>query len=144
MAYNSYFPMSYQPMYYQPQYQPPQAQQAAQVSNPPVAQQNSGLIWVQGEAGAKSYLVAPNTTVMLMDSESQRFFLKSADASGMPLPLRTFEYAELTEATKMAPEAFKGAGTESYTEYALKSDLEALKSRVEALAAERGKEAEHE
>lgn len=54
-------------------------------------------IWVQGESGAKSYLVAPNTTVMLMDSEKERFFIKSADASGMPLPLRIFEYHEAAQ-----------------------------------------------
>lgn len=69
--------------------QPQQIQQ-------PQQQTNNGLIWVQGEAGAKSYLVAPNTTIMLMDSEASKFYLKSADASGMPLPLRTFEYAETT------------------------------------------------
>ena len=34
---------------------------------------------------------------MLMDSEGERFYLKSADASGMPLPLRVFEYKERTE-----------------------------------------------
>lgn len=45
---------------------------------------NSNLIWVQGEAGAKSYLVAPNQTVQLWDSEAQTIYLKSADASGMP------------------------------------------------------------
>ena len=61
---------------------------------PSQAQQTNSLIWVQGEAGAKSYLVAPNATVMLMDSEGERFYLKSADASGMPLPLRIFDYKE--------------------------------------------------
>ena len=54
--------------------------------SPAQNQNNNGLIWVQGEAGAKSYLVAPNTTIMLMDSEASKFYLKSADASGMPLP----------------------------------------------------------
>lgn len=58
-------------------------------------QPNNGLIWVQGEGGAKSYLLAPNTTVLLMDSESQKFYIKSADNSGMPMPLRTFEYKEV-------------------------------------------------
>jgi hypothetical protein len=74
---------------------------AQQMQNPVISQavpsQNNGgnsLIWVQGEAGAKSYLVAPNATVMLMDSEGDRFYLKSADASGMPLPLRIFDYKE--------------------------------------------------
>lgn len=59
-----------------------------------VPQTNQGLLWVQGEAGAKSYLVAPNTTVLLMDSEGQRFYLKSTDGAGMP-NLRTFEYTEI-------------------------------------------------
>ena len=39
---------------------------------------------MQGESGAKSYLVAPNCTVQLWDSESNTIYLKSADASGMP------------------------------------------------------------
>jgi hypothetical protein len=102
----------YQPNYgYQYPYygaQPPMPDNLAQlrmnsqqVQSPVVSQpmpsQNSAtnsLIWVQGEAGAKSYLVAPNATVMLMDSEGDRFYLKSADASGMPLPLRIFDYKE--------------------------------------------------
>lgn len=69
MAYN--IPTNYQQIYY-----PQQPYQAPQ--------QNNGIIWVQGEAGAKSYLIAPNTTVQLWDSETQTIYLKSADASGMP------------------------------------------------------------
>lgn len=65
-------------------------------SQTPQQQSNSGLIWVQGEAGAKSFIVSPGSTVMLMDSENSVFYLKSSDASGMPLPLRVFEYAERT------------------------------------------------
>lgn len=78
MAFNNGFPMAYQPFYAQQgiNYQP-------QPQNAPQGQ-NGGIIWVQGEAGAKSYLVAPNTTVQLWDSESQTIYLKSADASGMP------------------------------------------------------------
>ena len=67
---------------------------------PSQTQPTNSLIWVQGEAGAKSYLVAPNATVMLMDSEGDRFYLKSADASGMPLPLRVFEYKEVGNAPR--------------------------------------------
>ena len=60
----------------------------------PMQQQSSQIIWVSGEAGAKSYLVAPGNTVMLLDAENSVFYLKSADASGMPLPLRIFDYKE--------------------------------------------------
>lgn len=73
----------------QQQYQPTQAQQ--------VPQTNQGILWVQGEAGAKSYLVAPNTSVLLMDSEESRFFIKTTDNTGMPT-LRTFVYQEVTGA----------------------------------------------
>lgn len=42
---------------------------------------------------------------MLMDSENSVFYLKTADASGMPLPLRIFEYAERTQNTPPAQNA---------------------------------------
>lgn len=80
MAYNNGFPISYQPMYYQQPQQPVVPQQTTVTPQP----QSNGIIWVQGEAGAKSYLVAPNNTVQLWDSETQTIYLKSADASGMP------------------------------------------------------------
>lgn len=64
-------------------------------------QNNNGILWVSGEVGAKSYLVAPGTSVLLMDSESEKFYIKSTDASGMPQPLRTFEYHEV--GTQMPP-----------------------------------------
>ena len=71
-------------------------------------QQSSQIIWVSGEAGAKSYLVAPGNTVMLLDAENSVFYLKSADASGMPLPLRIFDYKERTTT---AQQAFGGSVT---------------------------------
>ena len=74
----------------------------------PIQQQSSQIIWVSGEAGAKSYLVAPGNTVMLLDAENSVFYLKSADASGMPLPLRIFDYKERTTA---AQQAFGGVAT---------------------------------
>lgn len=74
----------------------------------PIQQQSSQIIWVSGEAGAKSYLVAPGNTVMLLDAENSVFYLKSADASGMPLPLRIFDYKERTTA---AQQAFGGSVT---------------------------------
>lgn len=114
---------SYMNNYYTPQspYIAPQAQGAqqginipTQAQNAPTAQ-NNGLIWVQGETGAKSYLVAPNTTILLMDSEAQKFYLKSADTSGMPLPLRVFEYSEIgSKSHQNAPEAPKAADMDKY------------------------------
>ena len=93
MAYNNGFPMNYSQMY--PSYTYVPQQQLTQ----PVVQQpvnDNGILWVQGEAGAKSWAVAPGKSVMLMDSESNTFYIKSSDASGMPMPLRIFDYQERT------------------------------------------------
>lgn len=96
MAYNSGFPMTYQPMY--PQYVPSSFQPQMTQQQPQMTQQNdNGILWVQGEAGAKSWAVAPGKSVMLMDSESNTFYIKSSDASGMPMPLRIFDYKERTQ-----------------------------------------------
>ena len=87
MAYNSYFPTGYQPVYYPTQNNAFPTQRNVATHNSALNSalpMQSGIIWVQGEAGAKSYLVAPNTTVQLWDSEAQTIYLKSADASGMP------------------------------------------------------------
>lgn len=67
----------------------------------PQYQQNNGIMWVQGEAGAKSYLVAPNQTVQLWDSEAQTIYLKSADASGMP-SMKILDYT-IREAAQPMP-----------------------------------------
>ncbi len=89
MAYNN-FPVTYQPNYY-PQMQQPMMQPTPpvqipqpQMSNAPQQPQPQNIIWIQGLSGAKSYMVAPGTTVPLWDSESKTIYLKSADASGMP------------------------------------------------------------
>ena len=96
MAYNNYFPQNqYQQAYY-PQYQQVQPVQQVQVPTQPQPQENNGVIWVSGIEGAKSFLVSAGKSVLLMDSESSTFYLKSTDMSGMPQPLRIFDYTERT------------------------------------------------
>lgn len=91
MAFPNYFPTGYNPMGnynpYQVGYQQAQSSQQAQTG---------GLQWVQGEAGAKAFPVNAGQSVLLMDSENNVFYIKSTDNSGMPLPLRTFDYKERT------------------------------------------------
>ena len=111
MAYYNY-PMNYQPMY---QPQPAPAQQG----------QQGGIIWVQGEAAAKSYLVAPGSTVQLWDSEKKVIYLKSADASGMP-SMKVLDYTVRGEEPEK-PEPV----------YATKEDLDALAEKVKELSKKR-------
>lgn len=86
------YPFMQQPYPYQDQLS--QLRNAQMAGYQPARQDSSGLNWVQGETGAKSWIVAPGSTVLLMDSEGQRFYLKSADQSGLP-SMRIFEYAEV-------------------------------------------------
>ena len=124
MAYNGY-PATYQPMIYQPyQFQNMQQQSS----------QQNGVIWVQGEAGAKSYLVAPNCTVQLWDSERQTIYLKSADASGMP-SLKVLDYT-IRENTQNQPSKPVSAQAGDCASYATKAEFAALQADFAALRAE--------
>ena len=105
--------------------QPSMTSQPMQVQQP-----NNGLIWVQGESGAKSYLVPPNATVMLMDSEGERFYLQSADASGMPLPLRIFDYKERTTAAQQAFGGSVAADSINLDNFVTRKEFDELKAFI--------------
>ena len=114
MAYYGGFPATYQPMIQTTQYQAPQPQN-----------QQGGLIWVQGEAAAKSYMVAPGNTVQLWDSEEKIIYLKSADPSGMP-SMKILDYTIRGEEK-----------AETAKEYATKEELDALAEKVKELSRRR-------
>lgn len=87
---NSYIP-GYQPNYtpsYIPSFQ--QTYTPPQTNTQPI---QSGIVWVRGAQDAENYRVPPNNTVLLMDSEGGKFYLKSADAAGMNT-LKTYTYHE--------------------------------------------------
>lgn len=109
MAYNNYFPMGYQGY--------PQNYPQAYPQN-----QSSGVVWVQGIEGAKAHPVAAGQAVLLMDSDSNCLYLKSADASGMP-SLRIFDYTERTAAQEPK--------TKDMSAFALKDDLDILATKDE-------------
>lgn len=110
MAYNQPYNYGYYPQYqngavpdmlnqYKGQYQQMPIQQniptqQMQMPIPPTPQKPSNeLIWVQGLEGAKGFLVAPNNTVVLWDTENPVIYVKSADASGIP-SMRVLDFKE--------------------------------------------------
>lgn len=105
MAYTNYF----QSLYQTPQ--PPQPD----------------IKWVQGEAGAKSYLVAPNQTVTLWDTESRTIYLKTADGMGMP-SMKTLDYT-IREEAQPVPKIPPQNG------FATKDDLDSLREELRSLKA---------
>ncbi len=133
--YNGGFPATYQPVQYQPvQYQPMQYQQQPQQQQQ-AQPMSSNMIWVSGEAGAKAYLVAPNTTVQLWDSESQRIFLKSADASGMP-SMKVLDYTIRDTAPQKPVNAAINPAAAPAVEYAGKAEQDALRAEITAYKGE--------
>lgn len=136
----------YQPMQnYLPYQQPPfqdrlsqlqsnyqQAINSPQLQSAPQQQVNQGLLWVSGEVGAKSYLVAPNSTVLLMDSDSQRFYLKSADNAGMP-SMRIFEYKEISNAPQESLQALNLDENTLSDKFVTRGEYEGLKKQYASI-----------
>lgn len=124
MAYNNYFPAGYQPMYY-PQQNQVQGTQMSLPNQPQQPQINNGIIWVQGEAAAKSYPIAPNSSVPLWDSEANVIYIKSADMSGMP-SIKVLDYT-------MRDVAPRTSEIQPQMDFATKDDVESLKGEISAL-----------
>lgn len=106
-----------------PQMQPMQSMQQTQNQ-----QSSNGIIWVQGEEGAKAYMVAPGNSVLLMDSENSAFYIKSTDNSGMPMPLRIFDYFERN--AKQQTQNIK-----PNVEYVTRQEFDALSARINDIMA---------
>lgn len=130
--FNGGYPATYQPqMYQQPNYsmqsQPTQMQTMPQTSN------YSDMIFVQGKEAAKVYPVARGNSVVLFDSEGDKFYIKAVDNTGMPMRLRTFSYVEVMEdephgMSSLAPQEI------DTSQFATKAEMNSLINTVDALA----------
>ena len=87
---NSYFSNPYN-NYINRQYQsyPQQTQQQQQV----YSNNQNNIIWVKGKENARSMQLPPNSTVILLDSEVGKFYIKTTDDIGLG-KLRVFSYME--------------------------------------------------
>lgn len=72
----------------------PQPQQFQQYQ--PYQQQNNNVIVVpvQGESGASMYPVAAGNTVLLMDFNLKKFWIKATDINGLPAKFAAFDFKE--------------------------------------------------
>lgn len=82
-----------------PTYQPYQIPSTGMSTSRSISQnqngaQNNTFQWVQGQAGAEAYLVAPGASVILMDSNAPVIYFKSADQNGRYLPMKTYDLVE--------------------------------------------------
>lgn len=104
-------------------------QQFTQVPN--TQTQNNSIIWVQGVEGAKAYPIAPGSAVSLWDSEAQTIYIKMADASGVPQPLRILDYTERVQTPEVAVE--KNYVTADDVSAIMDSKISALTTQIEQM-----------
>lgn len=137
-------PFQYQDQLNQLRAANPMQMQGFQMPMQQVRPDPTGLNWVQGEAGAKSWYITPGSTVLLMDSENQRFYLKSADMSGVPA-MRTFEYSEVgVQKPQEAQQSANFVTFDVFNEFRneVLGKLEDLSEPVEVSVSRKGKKGE--
>lgn len=108
---NTYYPTNYQPYYQAPV-------------------QQSGMIWVQGESAAKSYPIAPNTSVALWDSEANTVYIKSADTSGLP-SMKIIDYTVRENNMRRSETAPQNEFVTKDELSSIRRDIDALKAKIE-------------
>lgn len=91
-------------------------------------QQNNPIIWIQGIESAKAFQTAPNSTVVLFDSDEQVIYIKSADMQGRP-SMRILDYTIRSDAPKTAQNALAGNNVDIPT----RDDIKALQGQIDAL-----------
>lgn len=127
--------------YYNPYIQPtyfgtpapvmPQQQSFAPMPQQP-APMSSNVIGVDGEIGAKAYMVPNGSTgpIALWDTNDNVIYLRTFNAAGMPNPLRKLRYTE-EELTPQLPAGQSGSPAPvDSSMFATKDDLEALRQEI--------------
>lgn len=73
-----------------------QPQMPVQTAQP--QQMQTSVVWISGgKEEANGFMVAPNSRVIIFETNSMVFYIKERDASGTPIPMRTFNYTEEAE-----------------------------------------------
>ena len=134
MAWNNYAQSAYpygnsygQPMNYGVQQQSYAPQQS---------QIQPGIIWVDGEVGAKAFQMPQGwpvgTPIPLWDTNDPVIYLKSINQMGMPNPLQKIHYQmEEQQAQSRLPAGQMSGNNQSATgDYVTKSDFEAMKNEL--------------
>lgn len=112
----------------------PMPQQSyAPAQQPPMS---SNVIPVDGEIGAKAYMVPNGSTgpIALWDTNDSVIYLRTFNAAGMPNPLKKLRYVE-EEPVAVLPAGQSGGGAQIDTsKFVTKDDLEALRNEIHQMS----------
>ena len=95
-----------------------------------IVPRNQNVIWVQGRAGAEAYQMEPGSRAILLDSQSQTFWIKEIGMDGRPLPLMTFKYEAVDFGNQNQSET-SSAQAADMSNYVTREDFNKLKSMYE-------------
>lgn len=86
--------------------------------SPYLSQPTQNIQYVNGKQSAESYQLPPNSSVILMDSNIARFYMKKTDASGLST-IRAYDFKEVEE--------------EKPKEYVTKAEFETFKKNLKGV-----------
>ena len=128
------YPVPYQPTWNYSgigQQMYPTAQASYANTQPQQTQSNPGLIWVDGEVGAKAYQMPAgwpaNQPIALWDTNDTVIYLKSTNPMGMPNPLQRAHYTLDGMKSGEKREGYSGDEKPDMSQYVRKEDLERMK-----------------
>jgi len=99
--------------YYPPMQSPMQSPLIAQA--PQIVPQQQNIQYVNDRQSAESYQMSPNSSVILMDANLSRFYMKQTDASGQAT-IKAYDFKEVAK--------------EKPIEYVTKAEFEAYKAKM--------------
>ena len=132
MAYYNQYP-SVSTGYNQMQYYPMMS--ASPAPNSPLPNSQPGIIWVDGEVGAKAYQIPAGMTgpVALWDTNDQIIYWKSVNQMGMPNPLQKIKYTIEEQPLLPAGQSSASQPVQPNPDYATKQDIEQIKQEIRTL-----------
>lgn len=114
------FAQPYQPIQTNPTPMPMQAQPT-----------NDTMLFVLNENEASAYPVAPNNSVVLWDKNNKTFYIKTANAQGIP-SMQIYDFTERTEKPQNQPTEHKCTCGDKY---ATKEQINDLRGKIDDLTA---------
>ena len=147
MAYGNYAPF-YRGGYFNPMQTPTMPQMAdnqnqfAQPYQQPIQtnptpmpmqtqQTNDTMLFVLNENEASAYPVAPNNSVVLWDKNNKTFYIKTANAQGIP-SMQIYDFKERVQTQENAPKTHECTCGDKY---ATKEQINDLRGKIDDLTA---------
>ena len=95
--------------------------------------QSSGdtMLWVLNENEASSFPVAPNNSVVLWDKNNKTFYIKTANAQGIP-SMQIYDFVERTQNAQNSPVEHK---CNCGDKFATKEQINDLRGKIDDLTA---------